>query len=433
MILVFAPQITPRISYIFEWFLGEIVGIDFKLTHQREEFGRHEGPKFTYASQALGDELHFGSYELLFESGIRLMEPEVFVHEGLPTIFKVSGVLPFDPFAAAFYLVTRYEEYLPFEPDQHGRFSAKASIALRHGFLQMPVIEKWGDVVRQLLIQRFPGLNFRQRQYTFTPTYDVDVAWAYKHRSIGRTAGAYLKSLYMGDFNDVWQRTAVLLGRHDPYFTFDYLDDINDRYRLNPVWFFHVGRYGKLDKNIRPSHPQMRKLIERIASGAEIGVHPSYRSNRHPESVVHERKQLEAIVHHPITKSRQHYLVMSMPETYRRLIDVGITDDYSMGYSTHLGFRAGTSLPFWFYDLAKEEKTNLRVHPFAVMDTAMQYSEAQVTSAQVPALVEPIIREVKSVQGKLMTIFHNNSFSEAKEWIGWRKAYEQIIEMAVAG
>jgi hypothetical protein len=45
------------------------------------------------------------------------------------------GDLPFDPLAATFYLVSRYEEYLPFIPDEHGRFPAKQSFAFSNGFL----------------------------------------------------------------------------------------------------------------------------------------------------------------------------------------------------------------------------------------------------------------------------------------------------------
>lgn len=430
MITVFTPQITPRISYIFEWFLGELVGTEFTLTADLEEFRSNPHPKFAYASSPVADEFWFGASGLLTETGVHEMAIDVFRHEGLPAFFKCGGVLPFDPFAASFYLVTRYEEYVPHQKDKHARFPASSSIAKRNGFLPVAVVDRWAKLIRSSLSSRFPSLQFKERKYSFTPTYDVDIAWSYRHKGLLRTIGGYGRSLVRGDFRDMRDRTSGLFGQPDPFFTFDYIDALTDKFSHRPQWFFHLGKRGPFDKSIRASHPQMKKLIRRIAAQAPVGVHPSYGSNVHPERVQGEKQHLESIIGDPVTKSRQHFLVMSMPDTYRRLIQLGITDEYSMGYSSDLGFRAGTCSSFYFYDLISDKSTSLRIHPFAIMDAPMQYFDVKVPAEDVPAFVEPIVTEVKEVQGHLMTLFHNNSFSERDEWIGWRKAYEGILEMA---
>jgi hypothetical protein len=365
----------------------------------------------------------------LTEQGVRAQRPEVIGFNASPWFFKSPGALPFDPFSAAFYLVTRYEEYLPHDKDLHQRFPAKAGIAKQHGFLQIPIINRWAETVRTLLMTRFPLLTCEEPHYRFTPTYDVDMAWAYRHKGFVRNMGGYLQALVKGRFSDLRKRTTALLGGRDPYDSFDFIDGLTSRFGLQPLWFFHIGQHGPFDKSIRASHPQMTKLIRRIASRAPVGMHPSYGSNTHLERVAKEKRQLETIVGQPITRSRQHFLVMSMPDTYRRLIDLGITDEYSMGYSSDLGFRAGTCSPFFFYDLQREEQTPLRVHPFAIMDATMQYFDVRVKAADAPAFVEQIVNEVKRAKGPLMTLFHNNSFSEQDEWIGWRTAYERILEL----
>ena len=43
--------------------------------------------------------------------------------------------LPFDIFAASFFLVSRYEEYLEYQPDEYGRYQASSSLAFKNGFL----------------------------------------------------------------------------------------------------------------------------------------------------------------------------------------------------------------------------------------------------------------------------------------------------------
>lgn len=429
MIYVFTPQITPRINYIFEWFLGELVGCVCHLTDDPDYFRSQTTPKISYAPAPLDDELWFASTPLLVEESLQKWVVEVLQHEGTAALFRSGGILPFDPFAAAFYLVSRYEEYLPHEKDKHGRYPATAGIAKRHGFLGVPVIDKWAMMVRRILTERFPQLTLGSRQYSFTPTYDVDIAWAYKHKGLLRTIGGYADALRKERFSDIRRRTSALLGGRDPYDTVDFIDELTERHGHHPVWFFHVGKHGPFDKSIRSTHPRMQKLILRVASKAVVGVHPSYGSNKHPERVAREKQQLEKIIGQPVTRSRQHFLVMSMPETYRRLIQLGITDEYSMGYSSDLGFRAGTCSPFLWYDLLNERKTMLRVHPFAIMDATMQYFDVKVRAEEAPGYVEPIVREVRHVNGRLMTLFHNNSFSERDEWVNWRNAYERIVEM----
>ena len=71
-----------------------------------------------------------------------------------------------------------------------------------------------------------------------------------------------------------------------------------------------------------------------------------------------EKNRLEGITNMQTKRSRQHYLRFSLPETYQQLIDLEIEEDYSMGYASHVGFRASTCTPFYFYDLDFEIQTS---------------------------------------------------------------------------
>ncbi len=84
---------------------------------------------------------------LLFRIGIQEQSFHVEEFKELPTFYQTNdnSDLPFDPFAASFYLVSRYEEYLPYQPDQFGRFPAKASVAYQNGFLKKPVVNHYAN------------------------------------------------------------------------------------------------------------------------------------------------------------------------------------------------------------------------------------------------------------------------------------------------
>ena len=139
---------------------------------------------------------------------------------------------------------------------------------------------------------------------------------------------------------------------------------------------------------------------------SDVGIHPSYGSGDRVESVQKEIRRLEQILDRPICSSRQHYLKMSFPETYRTLIANGIEEDYSMGYSEVPGFRAGTCTPFKFYDLQANEPTNLTVYPFAVMDRTLN-DHLKLSPEEAIERVSDLFAEVKAVHGTLVSVWHN--------------------------
>jgi len=432
MILIYTHKPTNRVRYIFRLYFREMLGLELRVTGDAAEFNAHAGPKLSYTFQPLGDELFFAARNLLFETGIAEQNITVSQWQGLP-VFFASGkqsALPFDPFAAGFYLVSRYEEYLPHIRDELDRFDAHNSLAWQNGFLDRPVVDHWALLIRDVLAARFPQLQFQQRRYKFISTLDIDNAYAYKEKGLMRSLGGLAKAAAELDLKEAVARLRVLLRlQRDPYDTYDYQLEIQKRYKLRPIYFFLVGDYGVNDKNLSVQNKRFRSLIQHIADHADVGVHPSFGSNKEPERLRSEIGRLKKILHRDITRSRQHFLMLKFPDTYRNLIERDITDDYSMGFANEIGFRAGICTPFNFYDLDQEVETKLKVHPFAVMDASLKYY-MKVEPAAAPARVKPIIDEVKAVNGTFVSLWHNESLSDEKQWKGWRAVYEQIVEEA---
>lgn len=434
MVLIYTDKITNRIKYIFNLLLKEILNVDFELTKSQEEFKIFDGVKFSYSKHQLGDELYFHAENLLFERGISHIDLTFIQYNGFPAFFPVYGektVLPFDPFAASFYLVSRYEEYLPYRKDEYGRFSTSESIAFQKNFLHKPLVNIWAYKVGEILKEHFPTFSFTGQKYKFQPTIDIDAAWAYKQKGVFRTLGGYINELGRFDFAEITKRTKVIMGTEkDPFDTYDFQLQMQKKYNFQHIYFILFAEYGFNDKNTPIQSLAFQKLVKSLADYAEVGIHPSFNSNSYPKKLKQEINRLSKVLNREITKSRQHFLKVQLPNTYRNLINLDITDDYSMGFAAKPGFRAGICTSFNFYDLDLDTETNLRIHPFSFMEGTLR-DYMNVEADQAMDIIKPLIKEVKAVNGTFISLWHNESLSNDKRWIGWDKVYEEMIREAL--
>lgn len=431
-IVVYTPTVTTRLKYTFDLIFKDLLGVDYQFVTSSMQFAAMSGPRMTYADQAVGDEIFIYSSRLLFEKGIEDQQISVFDWNGIKAFFATHPkyAFPFDPFAASFYLVSRYEEYLPHLRDNHDRYETTESLAYQKNFLQKPLVNIYALKLKELFKARYPEMVFPEKKYRFISTIDIDNAWAYLEKGFMRTAGAFARSIVQFDFEELIQRAKVLAGTlKDPYDTYELQLELQRKYKFKSIYFFLLGEYGVNDKNVPVDSRKFRSLIKSIADYAESGIHPSYGSNKNPGRLKKELNELSKILKREVTKSRQHFLVLKLPETYRKLIELDITDDYTMGYALQVGFRASICSPFFFYDLDNEQITNLKVHPFAVMDATLKYY-MKVEPEDAMSHILPLIQEVRNVNGDFVSLWHNESLSENKIWAGWRKVYEQLVEAA---
>ena len=134
------------------------------------------------------------------------------------------------------------------------------------------------------------------------------------------------------------------------------------------IIFFLLANYGRLDKNVSYKSKKYQSLINYFKQFFEIGIHASYASLSNPKNLHLEIERLNSISGLSITKNRQHYLVLNLPSNYENLIKNNILEDYSMGFPDDIGFRAGTSHSFNFFNLKENTATDLLLRPFFAMD-----------------------------------------------------------------
>jgi hypothetical protein len=161
---------------------------------------------------------------------------------------------------------------------------------------------------------------------------------------------------------------------------------------------------------------------------AEIGLHPSFASNKKIKTIHKEKVNLESIINKSITKSRQHYLILNFPKTYQNLGKLEIFEDYSLGYAPTPGFRAGTCTPFNFFDLSLNKETELRVIPFQAMDVTFK-TYIKSTPAEVEKKLTEFYYKVKKVNGTFAVIWHNDTFPNTNEGRQWRKVFENLLKL----
>jgi hypothetical protein len=410
--------------------LETVLGIDFKHISHLSEFDPAQDQLLNYSNQRSSfNELYLAPNGLLSETDIHKLDIEVKNDQSLPYFFPSNNSdWHFDIFSAAFYLLSRYEEYLPNQADAHGRFAAENSLAHRAGFLQQPLIDEWAFAFASELKKVFPTLAFRENHFQVACTIDIDQAFRTKGKSNARFIKSILGSLLKADIKDLKNKIAVRrLQIEDPFDQYERLEKMHRKINWKAIYFILFAEKNTTqDINLAITQVDFLQRIKRLSHTADIGIHPSYQSNKNPEIMQSERFNLSQVIQKNINSSRQHYLKMQIPNTYYDLIKIGILHDYTMGYASQIGFRASTCRPFPFFDLQANEITFLTLHPFCLMDTTF-HAYLKYTPEQTLAAAKKLLASVQAVNGVFCTLWHNESMSGYQEWKGWENIYEELL------
>lgn len=418
---------TSRIRYTMEFAFCSVLKIDhINFTSDPKKFTEFKGKKLNYSDDEFGPEcLNISPSGLLSLQGYHKIDIDVQIRESLPYLVY-KGHRNIDPFTGIFFMISRYEEYWTFQTDMHGRFPANESISFKNDFLAFPIVDAWIDWVRKKMNIIFPDSKIKRPNYSFNPTYDIDHVRAYLWKGWLRNIGGMTKDLLSGS-DKFMERIKVFLGKEkDCYDVFHFFDQLHQQYNLLPLYFWLLGDFGAFDKNPNVKHPSFKKQIQELSSRYDVGIHLSYASFLKKEQVKKEIQRLEEILSTTrIERNRFHFLRFRLPDSYRMLIESGVKVDYSMAFPDALGFRAGTSHPFYWYDLKEESVTSLKVYPFQIMDVTLK-NYLGLTPEDALKKAKKIIGHIKRYGGTFISLWHNSSFDK-REWNGWEEVYEEIL------
>jgi hypothetical protein len=428
MLDIYAPELTERLKYVAGVIFNDILGISYRFV---TDLLSHEGKvDINYSYKDLDCGIRILPAGLVSRKGVEQTVPDVSWIGAIPLLFQSNEkeAFPFDIFSASFYMLSRYEEYQPFHPDIHGRFPGSGSFAFRHGFLRLPVVDLWAIMLGRKLSAINPDIVVKENPYGALMTFDIDQAYAFIGHGFLRNAGGFLRD-WFNKCSGPLSRLRTLLGRsEDPYNLFEYMTGQVKKHGSKVMIFFPVGERNDHDRNPSYHDKNYRALIKRISADYETGIHTSYFSSGRPAVLDEEIEHFNIITGSNVLKCRQHWLLLRMPSTYRSFLKAGMKFDYTMGFADETGFRAGIARPFPFYDLLKEEITDLTIVPFQVMDgTLMQYKN--LTPDEAIDDITGLIKTTREAGGLFVSIWHNTSLTESCGWEGWRRVFEETLRI----
>jgi hypothetical protein len=410
MITIFTlPENNRRLHYVASHFFRSILGADFQLTADIEYYQRQAGPCINYSTAPLKRGIQIRPHGLLAKSGI-----QPFLQYKLVKQYDPRTHPDFDPFAAAFYLLTLYTEYSPVMLDAHGRVDHRQSPLYQAGMLETPVVDRWAYQLKYALERAgYSTRDFNLRKYRVIDTYDIDHPYHYRYKGILKNTAGALRDLLQTHRVDLLQErlAALLQTREDPYMQalrFIHATQNDQPYHL----FILLGKSGTHGHNHHyPPRDYYRYL--KTLTGVTFGLHASYQTHgsRHSlRQLQAEKQQLEKILQRPIHHSRQHYLRMQTPVTFQRLQQAGILEDFTLAFAAVPGFRSGTAVPHYFYDLQREQQTKLLLRPIVVMDATFIHYQG-FTQRLALRKIKSLIRACHQFGGDYLSLWHNSNLA----------------------
>lgn len=433
MIAVFSPYDTARLRYVLNVLFSRWLSVDYTLYSDHQAFlSDSNACKLRYTSKAYDDDIpRIHNHGFLEHSEGRKCKVQIKGEGSDLRIFPGDDTcLGFDVFAGMFFCLSRYEEYDSSKLDRHGRFPAKESLAYRLDFLDRPIVDEWREALIGILTAHWKQSPFSQPKFLCRVTVDVDNASAYAYKGAVRSLLGVGRSLFRMDTTLLSRIKTLFNSANDPFLTYQAQCAIAKSFDVPIIHFVLCAGLSPHDRSLNPSNPHFKGMLSKLNKQSQVAWHPSYSAFGNPAMLDKELQQLNQILGSPVTQSRQHYIRLQFPETYRHLISLGIKDDYSMGYPDHDGFRAGTTLSFPFFDIDDNRESDLIIHPFYFLDT--YYSEVRQLSAEAALpKMKAIADTVKQHGGELNLVWHNRTFSELrKQWKGWTKALVLLLTHA---
>jgi peptidoglycan/xylan/chitin deacetylase (PgdA/CDA1 family) len=340
-----------------------------------------------------------------------------------------------DIIAAAFYLLSGWQEYFSDERDQHGRFPYAASVQQRYGFVAQPIVNYYFDLLRAA-VEHLTGQALLPRRWAGNApfaafiTHDIDTlngGWGTAARQLlGR--------------GQLFKLSKLLLRRATrqpaPWDNLELVQQATARYGAPSTFFMlssrQVAPNGTANADYDLSRPDLLQRLTALNSqGAELSLHGSYGTAVDKAKLLREKAQLAP---RPVAGNRFHYLGWEPRQTPALVAAADFSYDSTLGFAEHYGFRNSYCQPYFPFDFAHGQAFDFLEIPLTVMDATLHHPKyLQLAAAEIlPALV-PVFTEVEKFGGVATLLWHNDHFDPNNEQTGPRQFHELMAYLQSRG
>lgn len=286
-----------------------------------------------------------------------------------------------------FFFISRAEELINTQRDEHGRFAAKYSLLSQHNRLMIPLVDEYARMLMKLLDLPLPTPSFSK----IFLTHDIDSIAQYRH----------LRGAVGGIIRGEWRK--VLASQqdihNDPAFTFPWLIAQDKKVKGAECIYFVKDTPGKQydypQYNLRgKDFAFVQQTLE--TSGAKIGLHSSYYG-------IHGNESWKEGGH------RSHYLRCSI-DKMQALADAGIRDDFTMLFPDQVGFRLQTTRPVRWINPKTMQLTDLLLHPLTVMDCTLSNTNyMHLSEDEAYFECQRLFEKIHQNAGEIVLLWHNTN------------------------
>ena len=286
-----------------------------------------------------------------------------------------------------FFFISRAEELINPQRDEHGRFAAKYSLLSQHNRLMIPLVDEYARMLMKLLDLPLPTPSFSKIYLT----HDIDSIAQYRH----------LRGAVGGIIRGEWRK--VLASQqdihNDPAFTFQWLIAQDKKVKGAECIYFVKDTPGKQydypQYNLRgKDFALVKQTLE--TSGAKIGLHSSYYG-------IHGNESWKEGGH------RSHYLRCSIDQM-QALADAGIRDDFTMLFPDQVGFRLQTTRPVHWINPKTMQLTDLLLHPLTVMDCTLSNTNyMHLSEDEAYFECQRLFEKIHQNAGEIVLLWHNTN------------------------
>ena len=192
---------------------------------------------------------------------------------------------------------------------------------------------------------------------------------------------------------------------NDPAFTFSWLIKQDKQVENAQCIYFVKDTLGK-----GYDYPQYQldgkdfETVEQMVSnsGAEIGWHGSYYGGDKAMKLLSDKAK----------RHRSHYLRCSI-DRMQELVDMGVTDDFTMMFPDHVGFRLQTTRAVRWINPKTMELTNLVLHPLTMMDCTLSNANyMNLSEDEAYFECQRLFEKIHQNAGEVVLLWHNTIIAD---------------------